>query len=45
MTTVRNFDNRIFVLLSACFIMGQATDPVIVLPLRAGADALVSCWN
>ena len=39
------FDNRILVLLSARFIMGWATSPVIILPLRAGAAALASCWN
>ncbi len=45
MTTIQNFDNRIYVLLSAGFIMGLATCLLNDLPVRAWDRALASCWN
>jgi len=43
MKTIQNFDNRNNVLLPACFIMGQVTNPIVILPESAGLQGSASC--
>ena len=43
MKTIQNFDNRNNVLLPACLIMGQVTNPIVILPESAGLQGSASC--